>query len=96
MRELVNVVERALSTPAVQPTAAEDEEVEEQLPLIGRSQAMQEIYRVLARLMGSDLTVMIAGESGTGKSWSPARCMITASGGTGISLRSTWRRFRAS
>src|SRR6202041_3515254 len=42
-------------------------EPEEQLPLIGRSPAMQEIYRVLARLMGTDLTVMIAGESGTGK-----------------------------
>jgi two-component system nitrogen regulation response regulator GlnG len=28
---------------------------------------MQEIYRVLARLMHTDLTVMIAGESGTGK-----------------------------
>src|SRR3546814_4385349 len=40
---------------------------EEQLPLIGRSQAMQEIYRVLARLMPTDLTVMIYGESGTGK-----------------------------
>ena len=28
---------------------------------------MQEIYRVIARLMGTDLTVMINGESGTGK-----------------------------
>ncbi len=28
---------------------------------------MQEIYRVIARLMGTDLTVMIIGESGTGK-----------------------------
>src|SRR3546814_19990360 len=28
---------------------------------------MQEIYRVLARLMPTDLTVMIYGESGTGK-----------------------------
>ena len=67
LRELVNVVERALSSRAVQPAANEAEEVEEQLPLIGRSPAMQEIYRVLARLMGSDRTVMIAGESGTGK-----------------------------
>ena len=33
----------------------------------GRSPAMQEIYRVLARLMQTDLTVMISGESGTGK-----------------------------
>ena len=37
------------------------------LPLIGRSVAMQEVYRTLARLMPTDLTVMINGESGTGK-----------------------------
>ena len=37
------------------------------MPLIGRSPAMQEIYRVLARLTQTDLTVMINGESGTGK-----------------------------
>jgi two-component system nitrogen regulation response regulator GlnG len=67
LRELVNVVQRALSvqTSALQPV--EEVSDEEQLPLIGRSTAMQEIYRVLARLMGTDLTVMITGESGTGK-----------------------------
>src|SRR5918995_1649998 len=37
------------------------------LPIMGRSPAMQEIYRVLARLTQTDLTVMINGESGTGK-----------------------------
>jgi two-component system nitrogen regulation response regulator GlnG len=39
----------------------------EELPLIGRSPAMQDIYRALARLTQTDLTVMIQGESGTGK-----------------------------
>jgi len=68
LRELVNVVQRALTDrsagdAAAPATPAEDAE----LPLIGRSPAMQEIYRVLARLMGTDLTVMISGESGTGK-----------------------------
>jgi two-component system nitrogen regulation response regulator GlnG len=67
LRELVNVVERALSAPPQAMPAADPGEVEEQLPLIGRSAAMQEIYRVLARLMGTDLTVIINGESGTGK-----------------------------
>ena len=68
LRELVNVVERALTTPSAKAvSAAEIAEPDEKLPLIGRSPAMQEIYRVLARLMGTDLTVMIAGESGTGK-----------------------------
>ena len=66
IRELVGVVERALSAPS--PVASmRPEPAEEKLPLIGRSPAMQEIYRTLARLMGTDLTVMITGESGTGK-----------------------------
>ena len=37
------------------------------MPLVGRSTSMQEIYRSLARLMLTDLTVLIRGESGTGK-----------------------------
>ena len=37
------------------------------LPLIGRSPAMQDVYRVIARVVGNDLTVLISGESGTGK-----------------------------
>ena len=43
------------------------DETSDQLLLIGRSPAMQSIYRVLARLMATDLTVMVTGESGTGK-----------------------------
>jgi len=66
LRELVSLVERALSAPASAPAPNLDEP-DEQLPLIGRSPAMQEIYRAIARLMGTDLTVMITGESGTGK-----------------------------
>ncbi|MCG5241175.1 nitrogen regulation protein NR(I) [Azospirillum doebereinerae] len=68
LKELVSVVERALNAnKAPVHVANGDADSEEQLPLIGRSPAMQEIYRVLARLMGTDLTVMITGESGTGK-----------------------------
>ena len=66
IRELVSVVQRALSAPKTVASVEAIEE-EENLPLIGRSAAMQEIYRTLARLMGTDLTVMISGESGTGK-----------------------------
>ena len=47
--------------------SAEARDGEEKLPLIGRSQAMQEIYRTIARLTTTDLTVMVNGESGTGK-----------------------------
>ena len=37
------------------------------LPLIGRSPAMQDVYRVIARVVANDLTVLVSGESGTGK-----------------------------
>ncbi len=68
LRELVTIVARALSAPAADRAAPKPPRGEEEkLPLIGRSPAMQEIYRVLARLMGTDLTVTIHGESGTGK-----------------------------
>ena len=66
LKELTSVVSRALATPlAKRDTGLEA--AEERLPLIGRSPAMQEIYRVIARLTQTDLTVMIMGESGTGK-----------------------------
>ncbi|MBT3700584.1 MAG: nitrogen regulation protein NR(I) [Alphaproteobacteria bacterium] len=63
--ELAGVVERALNTP--KGVVESKENTDEEMPLIGRSAAMQEIYRLLARLMSTDLTVLISGESGTGK-----------------------------
>ncbi|MGD0191969.1 MAG: nitrogen regulation protein NR(I) [Rhizomicrobium sp.] len=67
LKEVTSLVHRALAiTPKPRETAASAEN-EDRLPLIGRSPAMQEIYRVIARLTQSDLTVMIMGESGTGK-----------------------------
>lgn len=69
LNELIGVVRRALEAPRQMsaPPRGEGEAPEEKLPLIGRSPAMQEIYRTLARLMVTDLTVLITGESGTGK-----------------------------
>ena len=66
LKELLAVVERALAAPA-KPTEADPEHEGERLPLIGRSPAMQDIYRSVARLTTTDLTVMVTGESGTGK-----------------------------
>ena len=65
LNELLAVVGRALAVPA--PAAEAEPAEEERLPLIGRSPAMQEIYRTVARVTTTDLTVMITGESGTGK-----------------------------
>ncbi len=44
---------------------------------------MQEIYRALARLMPTDLTVMITASPGPARNSSPAPCTITASAGKG-------------
>ncbi len=38
------------------------------LPLVGRTPAMQSLYRLVARVMNTTLPVLITGESGTGKS----------------------------
>jgi two-component system nitrogen regulation response regulator GlnG len=68
LKELTSVVQRALAQPQKsRDVSAEAEGEGDGLPLIGRSPAMQEIYRVIARLTQTDLTVMIMGESGTGK-----------------------------
>jgi two-component system nitrogen regulation response regulator GlnG len=67
LRELIAIVGRALAAPKTRRERPAAEEVVDGIPLVGRSPAMQEIYRVLARLMQTDLTVMIVGESGTGK-----------------------------
>jgi len=66
LNELISIVTRALAEPRSAPLPARDQRAEE-LPLIGRSAPMQDIYRVLARLTQTDLTAMISGESGTGK-----------------------------
>jgi two-component system nitrogen regulation response regulator GlnG len=64
--ELTSAVAGALRTGTGLPDI-DGEDGGEALPLIGRSPAMQEVYRVVARVVGNDLTVLILGESGTGK-----------------------------
>lgn len=71
LNELTRIVKRVLSSRS-KPEITNDNSVTNSspvigIPIIGRSPAMQEIYRILARLMNTDLTVMITGESGTGK-----------------------------
>ena len=69
LKELIGIVGRALSEPKEQAAERRGKTGRNRfiIPLVGRSPAMQEIYRLLARLMQTDLTVMITGESGTGK-----------------------------
>ncbi|MFZ5708214.1 MAG: response regulator [Pseudomonadota bacterium] len=51
--------------PSVPP---KPREAGDDLPLVGRTPAMQALYRLVARVMNTDLPVLITGESGTGKS----------------------------
>ena len=67
LKELTSIVQRAMNAPKNKRPSPRLEPGDERLPLIGRSQAMQDIYRIIARLTQADLTVMISGECGTGK-----------------------------
>ncbi|MET3660107.1 nitrogen regulation protein NR(I) [Aquamicrobium ahrensii] len=67
LTELLAIVQRALAEPSKPKSEQRPEDQPDAMPLVGRSAAMQDIYRMLARMMQTDLTVMISGESGTGK-----------------------------
>ena len=67
--DLMKRTARALEHGAGPRTRApQAEEARDDLPLVGRTPVMQSLYRVVARLMNTDLSVLIWGESGTGKS----------------------------
>ena len=69
--DLMKRAGKALSLPRRIRGAEDSAQVETQkddLPLVGRTAAMQALYRLVARVMNADLPVMIIGESGTGKS----------------------------
>ena len=59
---VASALERRLAHSGDEISAAD-----EALPLIGRSPAMQDVYRTIARVVSTDLTVLVFGESGTGK-----------------------------
>lgn len=67
---LADLVARALKKPAgVRRIDRETRKAEQNaiLPLIGRSEQMQDVYRVVSRIMNTNLTVLIEGEAGSGK-----------------------------
>ncbi|MBO9711894.1 nitrogen regulation protein NR(I) [Sphingomonas sp.] len=64
---LGQAVRGAIAKGRRRPTDSPDSDGGAGPSLIGRSPAMQEVYRVIARVVSNDLTVLITGESGTGK-----------------------------
>ncbi|WP_390914583.1 response regulator [Pseudosulfitobacter sp. SM2401] len=67
--DLMKRTARALDNKqAPRASTTDTQERPEELPLVGRTAVMQSLYRVVARVMNTDLPVVIWGESGTGKS----------------------------
>jgi len=66
MKRSAKALEQKRRAPKVEAPAPRD--AGEDLPLVGRTPAMQALYRLVARVMNTELAVLITGESGTGKS----------------------------
>ena len=65
--ELVAIVRRALANGTGKQIKSDVEDDERSSGLIGRTPAMLEIYKMIARVSDSPAAVLITGESGTGK-----------------------------
>ncbi|SFT50034.1 response regulator [Sedimentitalea nanhaiensis] len=68
--DLMKRTARALDLKRRTPASNDTERAErpDDLPLVGRTPVMQALYRLVAKVMNTDLPVLISGESGTGKS----------------------------
>lgn len=64
LEQVVSVIGRAL---AIGEAAPKDSGEESGSRLLGESQAMQEVFRTIGRLSRSDISVLITGETGSGK-----------------------------
>jgi len=67
LRSLIEVTDRALKTNDNTPASTAHAKIEEGGPIIGRSRPMQDVFKAMARVVNTDLTVLISGDSGTGK-----------------------------
>ena len=67
LRSLIEVTDRALKTNDNTPAPTAHAKIEEGGPIIGRSRPMQDVFKAMARVVNTDLTVLISGDSGTGK-----------------------------
>ena len=65
MKRCARALENRVRAPVSSRSAAPAPET---LPMIGKTPAMQDLYRLVARVMNADLPALITGESGTGKS----------------------------
>ena len=64
LEQVISVLERALATGKEAPKENSESSGGQ---LLGESQAMQEVFRTIGRLSRSDISVLITGETGSGK-----------------------------
>ena len=64
LEQVVSVLERAITREEVEVRRPEEQTGNR---LLGESQAMQEVFRTIGRLSRSDISVLITGETGSGK-----------------------------
>jgi len=64
LEQVISVVQRAIATGEAPPKETGEESGSR---LLGESQAMQEVFRTIGRLSRSDISVLITGETGSGK-----------------------------
>jgi two-component system, NtrC family, nitrogen regulation response regulator GlnG len=67
LNELVVAVKQGIDKRRNDVSPGHDTLLEASMPMVGRSAAMQDVFRMVARLLRNDLTALILGESGTGK-----------------------------
>ena len=67
LKELISKVGKALSIDEGIKEPITSEPSSDKTGLVGSSQAMQEVYRLVARVLNTDLSVMISGPAGSGK-----------------------------
>jgi nitrogen regulation protein NR(I) len=60
-------ISRLMRVPVVVPEPASARQGDEEDPLVGRTAAMQDVYKAIGRVAPQDVTVLVLGESGTGK-----------------------------
>jgi len=66
MKRTARALELKRRSGGITPT--DENERPDELPMVGRTQVMQSLYRLVARVMNTDIPVLLSGESGTGKS----------------------------
>jgi len=65
--ELLNAAKQACHKETSQGEILEQGFNDQHMPIVGRSPAMQEVFRMVVKLLKNDLSVLVLGESGSGK-----------------------------